>query len=226
MTRQPKLPGVLIAFEGIDGTGKSTQLRLLRQWLLGRQGRVTASEWSSSELVMGATIRGKNRRLLTPTTFSLIHATDFADRYECQILPMLKGGCIVLADRYIFTSFVRDEVRGLAPEWLRMLYSFAHLPEITLYFDAPLHIAIGRTLQAREDLKFFDAGLDLGLSTDPVESFRLYQGRMQDIYRRLIEPYGFFVVDASAPIQEQQQILRRHIENTIDLDRFRRRTSA
>jgi dTMP kinase len=224
MTGSGAPPGVLIAFEGIDGSGKTTQLRLVHQWLLGQHCRAVPSEWSSSELVMGAIIRGKNRRLLTPSTFSLVQATDFADRYDRQILPMLKGGRIVLADRYVFTSFARDGVRGCDPEWLRSLYGFARLPDVTFFFDLPLHIAIGRTLDGREELKYFDAGMDLGLSPDMVENYRLFQGRMLDAYRRMIEPHRFAVIDATASIHRQQEELRRHIEEAVDLTRFRGRT--
>jgi dTMP kinase len=219
-------PGVLVAFEGIDGSGKTTQLRLALQWLRGQQCRAVPSEWNSSELVMGATVRGKNRRLLTPTTFSLVHATDFADRYERQILPMLKGGCIVLADRYIFTSFARDGVRGCNPDWLRKLYSFARLPDLTFFFDLPLHTAIGRTLDSRMELEYFDAGMDLDLSLDIVESYRLYQGRILEFYRQMALPHRFVAIDGSASIHAQQMEIRRHIEQTLQLSRFRRRAAS
>src|SRR5688572_6728650 len=111
--------GILIAVEGLDGSGKSTQVHLLHQWLVGLRLRVHFTEWNSSELVKEATRKGKKSQLLTPTTFSLIHATDFADRYERQILPMLRAGYIVLCDRYIYTSFARDAVRGCDAAWLR-----------------------------------------------------------------------------------------------------------
>src|SRR5687768_212058 len=174
--------GILIAVEGLDGSGKSTQIRLLYQWLHGLRLRVHFTEWNSSELVKGATRRGKKEQLLTPTTFSLIHATDFADRYERQILPMLKGGYIVLCDRYFFTSFARDAVRGCDPAWLRNNYGFARVPDFTLYFRLPLETALGRILEGRPRLKYFEAGMDLGLSPDISESFRIFQGRIMGEY--------------------------------------------
>ena len=128
------IPGKLIAVEGLDGSGKSAQIHLVHQWLQGLKCGVFFTEWNSSSIVKGATRRGKKQQILTPVTFSLIHATDFADRYERQILPMLKGGHIVLCDRYIFTPFARDEVRGCDPKWLRTLYGFARVPDIILYF--------------------------------------------------------------------------------------------
>ena len=137
----PDLPGRLVAVEGLDGSGKSTQVHLLHQWLLGLGCKVFFSEWNSSLLVKGATKKGKKRMLLTPTTFSLIHATDFADRYERQILPMLKAGYIVLCDRYMFTAFARDRVRGCDATWLRRLYGYARVPDVTFYFRLPLETA-------------------------------------------------------------------------------------
>lgn len=215
--------GVLIAVEGLDGSGKSTQVRLLHNWLLGSRLRVFFTEWNSSELVKEATRRGKKRQLLTPTTFSLIHATDFADRYERQILPMLKAGFIVLCDRYFFTSFARDTVRGCDPEWLRNNYGFARVPDLTLYFRLPLETALSRILDGRPRLKYFEAGMDLNLSPDIHESFRLFQTRIMSEYDRLTAEFGFHVVDATRNVHEQQQSVRSLIAENVNLARFRTR---
>src|SRR5215203_4586480 len=137
-------PGRLIAVEGLDGSGKSTQIYLLKRWMELQGLKVFFSEWNSSDLVKEATSKAKKRQLLTPTTFSLIHATDFADRYERQILPLLRAGYIVLADRYLFTALARDAVRGLDRNWLAKLYSFAVHPDITFYFRVPLEISLNR----------------------------------------------------------------------------------
>src|SRR5258708_23292231 len=118
-------PGRLIVVEGIDGSGKSTQIALLSQWLRLRGYAVSFSEWNSSPLVKDTTRRGKRKEMFTSTTFSLIHATDFADRMERYILPLLKAGAVVCADRYAYTAFARDVVRGIDPAWVRNLYSFA-----------------------------------------------------------------------------------------------------
>jgi dTMP kinase len=215
--------GVLIAVEGLDGSGKSTQVRLLHHWLYGLNLRVYFSEWNSSALVRGATRRGKKRQLLTPTTFSLVHATDFADRYERQILPMLRAGFIVLCDRYIYTSYARDAVRGCDPDWLRRLYGFARVPDFTFYFQLPLDTALSRILEGRPRLKWFEAGMDLGLSPDIQESFRLFQGRVMEQYERLADDANLVRVDATRPVHEQQQQVRRIIMESIDLARFRTR---
>src|SRR3989449_6811573 len=138
------IPGKLVAVEGVDGSGKSTQVYLLKRWLELDGYKVFFTEWNSSAIVRKATRKGKKRQLLTPTTFSLIHCTDFADRYERQILPLLKAGYIVLADRYIYTALARDAVRGLDREWLTKLYSFAVSPDVTFYFEVPLEVSLNR----------------------------------------------------------------------------------
>src|SRR5688500_3871626 len=187
--RRP-LPGRLIAVEGVDGSGKSTQIDLLHKWLRGKNRKVFFSEWNSSPLVSEATKKGKRRQLLTPTTFSLIHATDFADRYERQILPRLEAGFIVLCDRYVYTAYARDRVRGCDPAWLEEVYSFAHKPDITFYFDVPLEVSLHRILGGRPQLKYHEAGMDLGLHTDIRESFKLFQGRIVDAYLSMAKPHG------------------------------------
>lgn len=216
-------PGVLIAVEGLDGSGKSTQIHLLYEWLYGLRLRVHFTEWNSSSLVRSATRRGKKKQLLTPTTFSLIHATDFADRYERQILPMLRGGYIVLCDRYIFTSFVRDAVRGCDPDWVRRLYGFARMPDYTLYFRLPLETALGRILAGRPRLKYFEAGMDIGLSNDLTESFRIFQGRIMEQYDRLAAEFPFTTIDATRNVYDQQQQVRKIIGEGVDLSQYRTR---
>ena len=139
-----RFPGKLFVVEGIDGSGKSTQLMLLHQWLRGGGHGVVYSEWNSSPLVSDTTRRGKKKRMLTPATFSLIHATDFADRVEHNIIPLLKAGAIVLCDRYIYTAFARDVARGMDANWIRELYSFAVRPTVAFYFRVPLEVAMSR----------------------------------------------------------------------------------
>ncbi len=222
LKKTSKYPGKLIAVEGLDGSGKSTQIYLVKRWLELSGGRVFFTEWNSSRLVKPSTSRGKTEKLLTPTTFSLIHATDFADRYERQILPLLKAGYIVLADRYVFTAFARDVVRGVDPAWVENLYDFASLPDLTLYFRAPLEVALNRILEGRPVLKFHEAGLDMGWSTDPYESFRLFQGRVFEEYEKMCPRFGFTVVDATREIHEQQTEVRKIIEKSIRIADFKR----
>ena len=214
--------GKLIAVEGLDGSGKSTQIYLVKRWLELEGYRVFFTEWNSSVLVKKSTTKGKKRNLLTPTTFSLIHATDFADRFERQIMPLLRAGSIVLADRYIYTAFARDAVRGCDKDWLEKLYSFAVPPDITLYFRVPLEVSLNRILEGRPMLKYHEAGLDMGWSNDPYESFRIFQGKIRDQYEHMIKPYGFTTIDATREIHEQQREVRRIISKKIDLAAYRR----
>src|SRR5438874_964137 len=141
-----RFQGKLIVVEGIDGSGKSTQLSLLSQWLRSQGYAVVFSEWNSSPLVRKTTRRGKKKEMFTPTTFSLIHATIFADRMESYILPLVKSGAIVCADRYAYTAFARDVVRGVSSSWVRNLYRFAIKPNVAFYFRVPLDVALGRIL--------------------------------------------------------------------------------
>lgn len=219
------LPGKLVAVEGLDGSGKSTQVHLMHQWLSGLGYRVFFTQWNSSDLVKEATRKGKKRQLLTPTTFSLIHATDFADRYERQILPMLKAGYIVFCDRYIFTSYARDAVRGCDASWLRQLYGYAILPDIIFYYDLPLETALERILEGRPRLKYFEAGMDLDLSTDIYESFRIFQGRVLESYKSMAKEFNFTVMDATKPIHALQEKAREIIGERVDLSVYRKRTA-
>src|ERR1700677_4813777 len=214
-------PGRLFIVEGIDGSGKSTQLSLLHKWLESRGYGVVFSQWNSSPLVKDTTKLGKKKKMLTPATFSLIHATDFADRTEHSILPLLKAGAVVLCDRYVYTAFARDVARGMDRSWVRDLYRFAATPAVAFYFRVPLETAIGRLVGARDGFKFYEAGLDLGLSDDPTESFRLFQGRIIDEYERMIPEFGLTVVDATLPVEVQQtqvrQIVTNHLERATNL---------
>lgn len=204
-----RFKGKLIVVEGIDGSGKSTQLSLLAQWLRSRGLAVAFSEWNSSPLVRDTTRRGKKKQMFTPTTFSLIHATDFADRQERFILPMLKAGAIVCADRFAYTAFARDVVRGVSPRWVRNLYKFAFQPNLAFYFRAPLEVALGRILGGRDSIKYYEAGMDLNLSRRIEESFRLFQGRILEEYEGMAEEMGFHVIDATRSIEDQQMEMRR-----------------
>jgi len=214
-------PGRLFIVEGIDGSGKSTQLSLLHKWLEAKGYGVVFSEWNSSPLVKDTTKLGKKKKMLTPATFSLIHATDFADRTEKSILPLLKAGAVVLCDRYVYTAFARDVARGMDRQWLRSLYEFAVKPTVAFYFRVPLETAIGRIAAARDCLKFYEAGMDLGLCDDPVESFRIFQGRILEEYERMIPEFNLTVVDATLPVEAQQaqvrQIAQRHLEDAKEL---------
>jgi dTMP kinase len=210
-----RLPGRLFIVEGIDGSGKSTQLMLLQKWLESEGYVVYFSEWNSSPLVHDVTKRGKKKKMLTPMTFSLIHATDFADRTERHIIPPLKAGAVVLADRYIYTAFARDVVRGVSPKWVRELYAFAVKPTVAFYFRTPLDVAMKRILGGRDAIKYYEAGMDLELSEDIEESFRLFQGDIIGEYEKMVDEFGLVVIDATRSIEEQQAEVRKIVSHAL-----------
>jgi dTMP kinase len=208
-------PGRLFIVEGIDGSGKSTQLSLLAQWLRSEGYPVVYSEWNSSPIVRATTRRGKRSKLLTPLTFSLIHATDFSDRVEREIVPSLKAGGIVLADRYVYTAFARDVVRGVNRRWVRTLYQFAPVPTQAFYFRVPLDTALRRILSARAKLKHYEAGMDLALHSDPSESYKLFQSRLLTEYETIVQEHGLTVMDATFTVEGQQRRLREAIKGSL-----------
>ena len=209
-------PGKLIIVEGIDGSGKSTQLLLLHKWLESKGHKVFFTEWNSSDLVKNTTRRGKKNKSLTPTTFSLLHATDFASRLYHEILPPLKAGMLVLADRYMYTAFARDVVRGVSPEWVRKLYSFSIKPDMAFYFKVPIEVAISRLLGGtRGQFKYYEAGMDMNLSQDITESFRLFQSRILAQYDKIVEEYELITMDATQEIAVQQDTMRRLVDEAL-----------
>jgi dTMP kinase len=218
LTTPHDYPGKLFVVEGIDGSGKTTQLGLLAKWLKSTGHPVFMTEWNSSALVKAATKTGKKKNALTPMTFSLLHATDFADRLLYNIVPPLKAGMIVLADRYTYTAFARDAARGVDRRWVRELYSFAVKPDLAVYFRVPIDVSVERLLARRVKLKFYEAGLDMGWSSQPVDSFRIFQGKVLDEYDRLVEEYGLSVVNAVGSITEQQRVFRRLVSQHLQIE--------
>ena len=209
-------PGRLFVVEGIDGSGKTTQLGLLAKWLAASGRKVFVTDWNSSPLVKVASKAGKKKNALTPMTFSLLHATDFADRLLYKIIPPLKAGMIVLADRYAFTAFARDAARGVDRHWVRDLYSFAVRPDLAVYFRVPIDVSLDRLLARRVKLKFYEAGMDMGWSTNVTESFRLFQSKVLQEYDAIVPEYGLGVIDASGSITDQQRVYRRLVSERLD----------
>jgi dTMP kinase len=175
------------------------------------------TEWNSSALVKAATKAGKKKNALTPMTFSLLHATDFADRLLYNVIPPLKAGMIVLADRYTYTAFSRDAARGVDRRWVREMYSFAVKPDLAVYFRVPIEVSVDRLMARRVKLKFYEAGLDMGWSTNAVESFKMFQGKVLDEYDRLVDEYGLSVVNATGSITEQQRVFRKLVSQQLEI---------
>ena len=227
LTTRHEYPGKLFVVEGIDGSGKTTQLALLAKWLSNAGHPLFVTEWNSSALVKAATKSGKKKNSLTPMTFSLLHATDFADRLLYNIIPPLKAGMIVLADRYAYTAFSRDAARGVDRRWVRELYSFAVRPDLAVYFRVPIEVSADRLLARRVKLKFYEAGMDMGWSNNAIESFKMFQGKVLEEYDRIVDEFELSVITASGSITEQQRTFRKivsqhlAIEDTNDeLDEF------
>lgn len=208
-------PGKLFIVEGIDGSGKSTQLYLLEQWLISQGYPVFRTEWNSSALVKKMTKEGKKKKNLTPATFSMIHAADFADRMQFQILPPLKAGMIVLADRYIYTAFARDSVRGVNRKWVRNLYSFGIEPDVSFYFKVPIDVSMERILSGRPKLKYYEAGMDLNLAPTPEESFKIFQSKISQEYGKMVKEFGLTVMDATKDIDVQQKQMRKIVSKEL-----------
>ena len=209
-------PGRLLVFEGLDGSGKSTQAALIGKWLAAQGYRVFSTEWNSSELVASVIKRGKKKGLLTPTTFSLLHATDFADRFERKILPPLRAGYLVVCDRYAYTAFVRDAARGCDPAWVRTIYSFAPRPDLAFYFRVPVATTLRRKLASRQKINYYEAGMDLGLSDVLEESYERFQSRLKREYERIAQADRFTVIDSSRPVEEIQRALRDHVRPILE----------
>ncbi len=203
--------GLLIAVEGCDGSGKSTQIQLLYRYLWRLRWPVHLTSWNSSPSVHPLQRRAKRERLLTPLTFSIVNAADFADRYEREIQPRLALRQIVLCDRYVGTAYARDGARGLDPGWVERVYSFARPADLTLFFHAPVEIAAARIMAARRVPSYYEAGMDLGLSEDPVESFKIFQGRVLRRYEQIEAGMGYVRIDATRPMREQQRMVRSRV---------------
>ncbi|HUY29194.1 MAG TPA: dTMP kinase [Candidatus Binataceae bacterium] len=214
--KQKRLPGHLIAIEGTDGVGRSTQIDLLRPWLELEGYAVSNTGWTRSPLLSGTINEAKAGHQLTVTTFSLLYAADFADRLEHEILPALQAGFIVIADRYMYTAFARNNVMGADSDWSRELFGVALVPDLVLYLDIDVETLIPRVVHGK-GMDYWESGMHLALGTDLFDSFQRYQGRLIEEYRRLAAEFGFVSIDARAPIEEIQGDLRKHIARYLKI---------
>ena len=202
--------GRLIVIEGTDAAGKSTQIRLLKKYLEYMAYGVQVSEWKSSELIAGVIDDAKERNLFNANTFSLMYAADFAFRLENQVIPALDAGFIVLMDRYTYTAYARDVVRGVKPNWVRKLYDYAPTPDMTFYIDIPVKILLKRII-ANTGFDYYESGRDIGLSTDFYESFKLYQNKIIDEYNKMIDEYNFIKVNGQDNINTIHEFIKSNV---------------
>ena len=211
-----ELAGKLIAVEGADGSGRSTQIALLVEWLETRGHATVQVGLKRSTLVSEELNHAQNGNILSRTTLSLFYATDFADQLENVILPALKAGFIVLADRYIYTLMARDMVRGMDEAWLKNLYGIALKPDAVFYLNIEPDELVQRNLAKTATLDYWESGMDLGLSRDLYDSFLKYQGLMQNAFRRLQKTYGFTIVNGTRAVDEVNEELRNKIDAVVE----------
>jgi len=212
------LGGKLIVVEGADGSGRSTQIAELVNWL-ETSGRPTAQVGlKRSTLVSEELEKAQDGNVLSRTTLSLFYATDFADQLENIILPALKAGFIVLADRYIYTLMARDMVRGMDEKWLKNLYGIAPVPDAVFYLSVEPEELVQRNLSKNATLDYWESGMDLGLSRDVFDSFLKYQSAMQNAFKTMQKTYGFDIVDANRSANAVNKELRKKISSVIDAE--------
>ncbi len=216
--RLKPLPGHLIVVEGTDGVGRSTQIELLRPWLEMEGYAVSSTGWTRSPLLSETINEAKAGHELTVLTFSLLYAADFADRLEHQIIPALRAGFIVIADRYMYTAFARNMVMGADPRWTRQLFGMALVPDLVLYLEIDLDHLVPRVLEGK-GMDYWESGMHLALGTDIFESFQRYQRRLIEEYNELAREFAFVNVDARRSIEDIQEDLRGHISGYLESTR-------
>lgn len=210
------LPGTLLVVEGIDRSGRSTQVQLLAEWLQRHGVEPVRTDWSTSPHISKAIHKAKAAGELRPLTFSLFYAADFTDRIANVVIPALESGKVVVADRYVYTAFARDIARGADPAWLETLYGFAPPPDAVFYLRVPPAVTQQRVPSTPvKAIDRYEAGLDLGLSADPAESFRLYQQRVFDEFERLAQTYGLTVIDGQQDVDAIAKQVRAAVRDLI-----------
>lgn len=213
--RKHNYNGLLVVIEGTDGSGKSTQLELLKKSLQDQCYGVIVSEWKTSRLIANVIDDAKERNLLNATTYSLLYAADFADRLENQIIPALKSGFVVLLDRYYYTALARDVVRGQNIEWVKNLYDYAPEPDLVFYLDMPVDTLLKRII-GTTGLDFYESGRDVGFSTDFYKSFGIYQNKCLEQYNQMKSEYGFISIDGTKSIDEIHEIMSNEVQKILD----------
>ena len=208
--------GLLIVIEGTDGSGKSTQLELLKRAIQDQSYGVIVSEWKTSRLIANVIDDAKERNLLNATTYSLLYAADFADRLENKIIPALKSGFIVLLDRYYYTALARDVVRGQNMEWVKNLYEYAPDPDLIFYLDMPVDVLLKRII-GTTGLDFYESGRDVGFSTDFYKSFEIYQNKCLEQYNKMKDVYNFISIDGTKSINEIHTIMKSEVKKILNL---------
>lgn len=210
-----QVKGKLIVIEGTDGTGRSTQVGLLKNWLEVQGYAVIETGWARSNLMQKSIELAKNGNTMDRMTFTLFYATDFADRFENQIVPALKSGHIVIADRYIYTAFLRDAVRQPDMSWIKNLFSFALEPDTVLYLKIDIESLVPRVIESG-GMNYWEAGMDLHMGQDLFDSFVRYQSFLINEYDKLAKEYGFEIIDARKSVDEIQEKIREKVKPLLE----------
>ncbi len=211
-----RYPGRLVAAEGLDGSGKSTQLQLLSFWLRSEGYEVIITEWNSSKLIKRTLKVGRKQGSMNPQLLSLLHAADIAEMHQRDILPALQRGAVVLADRYIYTALARDLARGVESAWVQHVYQFAARPDLSIYFQISAEDALQRSSGPHALLKYeHHSGMDLASRSDPLDSFRSFQQHVLHAYDTMVNEFSFFCLDATLPVKQQQRLLREAIQHIL-----------
>ncbi|HET9963670.1 MAG TPA: dTMP kinase [Nitrospiraceae bacterium] len=205
------LKGKLIAIEGTDGVGRSTHIEMLQEWLEVQGYGVMTTGWTRSNLMSKTIEMAKRGNILDRWSFSLLYATDFADRLEHQVIPALRSGFIVLADRYIYTACARDFVRSGDRKWIRDVFGFALIPDLVCYLRIDVDTLALRVIESK-GMNYWESGMDLRLGADLYDSFKKYQGLLIEEFDKMTEEFGFHVVDARKSPEEIQDELRAKIQ--------------
>jgi len=212
------LTGYLVVIEGSDGVGRSTHINMLKNWLQLKGFGVLETGWTRSNLV-GATIdlakQGHGMNVLTHT---LLYATDFADRLEHQVIPALRSGFVVLADRYIYTALARAAARGADMDWVKKLFGFALQPDLVVYLKLSVDALFQRVIRSDSGLDYWEAGMDQNPGCDPYLSFRRYQTKVLREFNRLSREHGFHNVDAGRPVAQTQRLIRQYVADLLHID--------
>lgn len=204
------LSGKLVVIEGTDGVGRSTQMGLLQRWIELQGFPVVTTGWSRSNLVASSIDAAKSGNMLSHLTYSLLYATDFADRLENVVIPALRAGFVVLADRYIYTAIARSEARGLDRSWLTSLFGIALVPDLVVYLRIDVEHLIPRVIEAG-GLNYWESGMDMHLDHDLFESFRKYQTLLVGAFDSMASEYDFVTVNANDTVDAIQARLREKI---------------
>ncbi|NLA21890.1 MAG: Thymidylate kinase [Candidatus Marinimicrobia bacterium ADurb.Bin030] len=210
-----RLSGKLIVLEGSDGSGRTTQITRIKSWLEGKGYAVVNCELARSQLVGPELELARRGNTLCPTTLSLFYATDFMDQLENVIIPALRAGFIVLADRYFYTLMARDLVRGTDLKWVQNIYGVAVVPDLVFYLNVSPRRLIERRWQKANAMDYWESGMDMGLSRDWAVSFLIYQQYLRKVFLKLQDMYGFIVINGNKSITAITNDIVKQIEKVL-----------